>query len=165
MDGEAPGLARGPSTRLGETAALGRGRFGPLGRARNVLRATRSPPGHEMGGDDGARRRADVVLAAAKVKAGVVLEAGQDSHHPRLAEDAAAAEDQDVGERDGHRVRLARGMVEKRRPFRRFSTMQRIDVRDNVRSYAGSCGADQRRPGASYSRVARGHGSLATRNV
>ncbi len=61
----------------------------------------RRPPrrmaGDQMGGDDRAGRRTDVVVAVAQVEAGAVLDPGQDAHHPGLAEDPTAAEDEHVG--------------------------------------------------------------------
>ena len=72
-------------------------------------RAARRAPGDEVRGDDRARRGADEVLALAQVEPGGVLDPGQHAHHPRLAEHAAAAEDEDVGagehRRDGRRRR------------------------------------------------------------
>ena len=53
--------------------------------------------GDEVRGDDRAGRGADEVLAAAQVEAGGVLDAREHAHHPRLAEHAAAAEDEHVG--------------------------------------------------------------------
>jgi len=60
-------------------------------------RAPRRMAGDQMGGDDRAGRRPDVVVAVAQVEAGPVLDSGQDAHHPGLAEDPTAAEYEYVG--------------------------------------------------------------------
>ncbi len=87
-------------------AAARPGRGEPVHRARRARRlelgpyrrgAARRLAGDQMRRDDRARGRADVVVAVAQVEAGAVLDPGQDAHHPGLAEDATAAEDEHVG--------------------------------------------------------------------
>jgi hypothetical protein len=55
--------------------------------------------------DDRSRRGADEAVALTQVKPRGVLEPGQDARYPRLAEDAPAAEDEDVGEGEHGRQR------------------------------------------------------------
>ena len=61
--------------------------------------ASRAPAGGQRGGDDRAGRRADEVLAVAEVQSGRRLQPAQPAAQPRLAERAADAEDEDVGQR------------------------------------------------------------------
>ena len=75
-------------------ARLGLGR--PAARPA-LARPAQRLAGRQARGDDRARRGADEGLDAAQVGARLVLDAGEHAGHPRLADDAAAGEDEHVG--------------------------------------------------------------------
>ena len=99
-DGERPvaGAAGGGEPGGGQ-AVRGAGRGAQLKVAADRGRAARRLAGDQVRGDDRPGRGPDVVVAVAQVEAGAVLDPGQDAHHPGLAEDPTAAEDEHVGSR------------------------------------------------------------------
>ena len=100
-DGERPlaGAARGGEPGGGQAVRGPRRARQRLELRADRRRAPRRLAGDQVRGDDRAGRGADVVVAVAQVEAGAVLDPGQDAHHPGLAEDATAAEDEHVGSR------------------------------------------------------------------